>query len=59
MDVTKYRTMTDAELCREVMSQDADPLSRELAQRLEKILYATDEDDEDCPCIACSPEKWS
>jgi len=57
--ITKYRTMTDGELCRQAMSQDTTPLERELAQRLEKMMYQTDHTDEECTCVDCQPELWS
>jgi hypothetical protein len=43
--VTMYRTMTDGELCRQAMSQDTTPLERELAQRLERMMYHTDKEE--------------
>ena len=54
-----YRMLTNEEICRQVMSQETSPLERELAQRLEALMYRTELEEDDCTCIECQPELWS
>lgn len=52
------RNLTNEEICRITMSQDSSPLERELAQRLEAIMFREGADN-DCTCAECKPELWS
>ncbi len=56
--MTTYNHYRNEELLRLVMAtRESTPLERELAQRLEVIMYDCDEDDE-CGCYTCDPGAW-